>query len=175
MHRKSRHTNRFSGQWVRTISPLEIPQKDNLITSKTLGSSIHLEMNTRRKGASVGSVLSGAPWSGRNHALTWLLRPRKPFKPPKSPSFQKPPLMLVTLPKAFWKTTSKSNSQPTNQLPQTSETQPPRHPKYKFLPLRKKFGQRFISLKRPEEVDQLRREARKGRKWLFVGKGKDRR
>lgn len=75
-------------------------------------------------------------------------------------------------PKGIWKTDQKViHNQPSPF--RTSRIQAPGHPKNKFLPLRKKFGQHFIALKGTEEVDQLRREARKGRKWSFVGKGKD--
>lgn len=81
--------------------------------------------------------------------------------------------MLVTLRKAFGSPDQKViHNQPSPF--QTSRIQAPGHPKYKFLPLRMKFGQHFTALKGTEEVDQLRREARKGRKWSFVGKGKDR-
>lgn len=76
-----------------------LSENTTLISSKSQGSSIHLEMNTvgGRKDAAVGVALSRTP--GRSHAPGANTPvPGKPFKPP---CFQTPPSVLVTLRKVF--------------------------------------------------------------------------
>lgn len=118
----------------------------------------------------MGVALSGSP--GRSHAPG--ANTPVPGKTLQVTVLPEATFGASHAPKGIWKIGSKSNSQPTKLLP-NFRNPAPRSPKYKFLPLRKKFGQHFIALKGTEEADQLRREARKGRKWSFVGKGKDRR